>query len=195
MPCSLPSSRVTATSSRGWSRPYAMRSFSSARSFFCFRPVRAVSRPSTAVSSPSDCTGCAIFQLLSVLVRRAVTWPSFESRSSFTFALSKSKSFSLFSFASAFFSSSLPLQSAAPPIAPATTRRTTRPSRVLVVCFMARLPAFPRLPDDQAREEQPEGQHVEGEERHGALLVGGEEQVVALPLLGTDGDLGLLLRR
>src|SRR5262249_36716338 len=156
---------------------------------------RVVRRVSTAESSPSACTGCTSFQLFSPLARRATTWPSFESRSSLALALSKSNSFSLFSFASAFFCSSLPVQRATPPMAPATARRTSSTSRVLVVCFMTRLPGLAGLPHHQSREEQPEGQDVEGEERHGALLVGREEQVVALPLLRPDGDARLLLCR
>src|SRR5207249_5575162 len=106
-------------------------------------------------------------------------------RSAFTLALSKSKSFSLFSFCSAFFASSLPAQTATPPMAPATTTSASRPASVFVVCFMA-LPALSRLPHHQAGEEQAEGQQVEGEERHGVLLLGREEEVVRLPRLGPD---------
>src|SRR5437868_8625506 len=187
-PCSLPSSSRTLTSSFGWSRPYPFRSFSSARSFFCFRVDREATSESTALSSPSASTGCASFQPFSPFVRRTTSWPSFARRSSFTWALSKSNSFSLFSFASAFFCSSLPAQSANPAMPPATSSSASRPTSVFVVCFMARSPALAGLPDHQTGEEQPEGEQVEGEEGHRTLLLGREEQVVALALLWPDGD-------
>src|SRR6267142_2315509 len=186
---------MTTASRRGLSSPYALRSFSSARSFFCLRPASAVSSVSMAVSSPPVCTGCVIFQPFSALVSRTATWPSRESLISFACALSKSNSFSVLSFASVFFCSSLLVQRTAPPMAPATTSITSRPNRVLVVCFMGRLPGLSRLPDHQAREEQAERHEQEGKPGHLLLLVGGEEQVVALPLLRPDGDLRLLLRR
>src|SRR5437868_4663487 len=193
-PCSLPSSSRTLTSSFGWSRPYPFRSFSSARSFFCFRVDREATSESTALSSPSASTGCASFQPFSPFVRRTTSWPSFARRNSFTWALSKSNSFSLFSFASAFFCSSLPAQSANPAMPPATSSSASRPTSVFVVCFMARSPALAGLPDHQPGEEHPEGEQVEGEERRRPLLLGREEEMVALALLGPDGDARLFLR-
>src|SRR3989440_5183968 len=192
-PCSLPSSSTTLTSSFGWSRPNPFKSFSSARSFFCFRVDKEATSESTALSSPSASTGCASFQPFSPFVRRTTSWPSFERRNSFTWALSKSNSFSLFSFASPFFCSSLPAQSASPAMPPATSSSASRPTSVFVVCFMARSPALAGLPDHQPGEEQPEGEQVEGEEGHRALLLGREEQVVALALLWPDGDARLFL--
>src|SRR5439155_387289 len=159
-PCSLPSASRTLTSGLGWSRPYPFRSFSSARSFFCFRVDREATSESTALSSPSASTGCASFQPFSPFVRRTTSWPSFARRSSFTWALSKSNSFSLFSFASAFFCSSLPAQSANPAMPPATSSSASRPTSVFVVCFMARSPALAGLPDHQTGEEQPEGEQA-----------------------------------
>src|SRR5207245_2387077 len=96
-------------------------------------------------------------------------------------------------FASAFFCPSLPAQSASPSMPPATSSSASRPTSVFVVCFMARSPALAGLPDHQPGEEQPEGEQVEGEEGHRALLLGREEQVVALALLWPDGDARLFL--
>src|SRR5207245_2760498 len=46
---------------------------------------------------------------------------------------------------------------------PATRRRARRPTRVFVVCFMARSPALAGLPGDQALEEPPAGAQIDGE--------------------------------
>src|SRR5205807_2487112 len=125
-------------------------------------------------------------------ITRTVPSPSFFANS----VLSKVLSVPICSpcsFASAFFCSSVPAQSASPAMPPATSSSASRPTSVFVVCFMARSPALAGLPDHQPGEEQPEGEQVEGEEGHRALLLGGEEQVVALALLWPDGDARLFL--
>src|SRR5207302_1902665 len=94
-----------------------------------------------------------------------------------------------------FFSVSRVTQSAAPPIAAATASTTSVVTRDRVVCFMAkRLAGLARLPDDQPGEEEREGKQIEGEHRHGVLLLAREEEMVRAAVLRPDGDLRLLVR-
>src|SRR5438105_15518445 len=56
------------------------------------------------------------------------------------------------------------------------------------------LSALAGLPHEEAREQEAEGKHVERHQRHGVLLLGGEEEVIRLPAARPDGDLRLLVR-
>src|SRR6202521_1666512 len=168
-------------------------------SAFCFSEASLSITSVTACSSasaPAAAGGFAIVQGAVALARftSATSAAAFSMRSSRALSLSIAKSFVLCSFAAVLRVSSRLTQSAPRPTAPAATTAASAVTRLFVVCFMAILAALAPLPDEQAREEQREREHVEGEELHGADLVGGEEEVVRRARPGPDRDPRLLVR-
>src|SRR5438067_3713157 len=193
---SLSSSVFTETTIAGLSSPYWAGS-ASPRSLFCLKSATPPTTASTVDPSASAVTGWAIFHGVdaSARVSSATSFPPFVSRTCRTLDLSSpSNSFADFSFCAAFFSVSRVTQRVTPPMAAATSSAPRVVAKDFVVCFMARLPGLAGLPDEQAREEEREGQQVEGEKGHGVLLPGGEEQRVPAAVPGPDGDLRLLVR-
>ncbi len=106
---------------------------------FCLS-VESLSRMApTAASSAGVATGALTAQVLfsSARFKSAISAPALLSLISRAVVLSNSNSFSLFSFASAFCSSSRPTQAAANAIASATAAIPPIVNNDLVICFMA----------------------------------------------------------
>src|SRR5438067_7154279 len=212
--CSFPSSSFKVAAMRGGSNPYCF-GYPSPTSLFCRRSATAVTIASICVASASASIGSTSFHdvLSSGRVALAKTLPSFATRISRTLARSRSPTtLAAFSFFVSSLLTSFCTQKAAPAIAAATTRKPRVVRSDLLVCFMnggagfARdgrrpkagawgvLSALAGLPHEEAREQEAEGKHVERHQRHGVLLLGGEEEVIRLPAARPDGDLRLLVR-